>query len=221
MMNPKDIVREGYDKVSRAYRGDTFATKDDACYRQCIDMLLGNLADGSRVLDLGCGCGIPTTRELSLRHKVTGVDISPVQIERARSLVPSAEFVCADMTALTLPASGFDAVVSLYAIIHVPLEEQPNLFRKVSKWLKHGGWLLCTVGHRQWTGTEENWLGVPGGKMFWSHADQQTYERWLTDMSFRIEKTMFIPEGNGGHTALLAQNSANNASQPTSLTRRG
>jgi len=220
-MNPKDIVRDGYDKVSRAYRGDAFAPKDDPCHRQGIDLLLGNIADGSRVLDLGCGCGIPTTRELSMRHKVTGVDISPVQIQRARSLVPSAEFICADMTTLTLPACGFDAVVSLYAIIHVPLEEQPGLFLKISMCLKHGGWLLCTVGHRQWTGTEENWLGVPGGKMFWSHADQQTYERWLTDLGFRIEKTMFIPEGKDGHTNLLARYIANNAPQPTSLGLRG
>lgn len=41
--------------------------------------------------------------------------------------------------------------------------------------------------------------------MFWSHADQQTYEAWLTALQFRIDRTMFIPEGNGGHTAVLAQ----------------
>ena len=217
MMNPKDIVRDGYDKVSRAYRGDAFAPKDDPCYRQCIDMLLGNIADGSRVLDLGCGCGIPSTRDLAAHHQVTGVDISAVQIERAQALVPSAEFLCADMTELNFPPCDFDAVVSLYAIIHVPLEKQPSLLRKVARWLKQDGWLLCIVGHREWTGTEANWLGVPGGTMFWSHTDQQTYERWLTDLSFRIENTVFIPEGTDGHTALLAQKVATHAVVATSL----
>ncbi|HIJ64811.1 MAG TPA: class I SAM-dependent methyltransferase [Candidatus Hydrogenedentes bacterium] len=212
-MDPKDIVRQGYDKVSRAYRGDTFDSEEDPYYRRCMDLLLPHLTAGSRILDLGCGCGIPAVQDLSVEHDVTGVDISPVQIERARSLVPSAEFICEDMTAIGFPPGGFDAIISLYAIIHVPLKEQPGLFRNISTWLKQDGWFLCTVGHRNWTGTEENWLGVSGVTMFWSHAAQETYEIWLTDLHFRIEGAMFIPEGNGGHTALLAQKTADNATK--------
>lgn len=205
MMNPKDMVREGYDKVSHAYRGDTFDTVDDPCYRKCLDLLLPHLAVGSRILDLGCGCGIPATQELSLRHQVTGVDISPVQIERARLLVPGAKFLCRDMTELSFSPNTFDAVISLYAVIHVPLDEQPSLFQEMSTWLKQDGWVLSTVGHREWTGTEENWLGVPGAAMFWSHADEKTYETWLRDLGFQILENVFIPEGEGGHTALLAR----------------
>jgi len=208
-MNPKDIVRKGYDRVSRAYRGDTFDPKDDPYYRPCMDLLLSHVADGSRILDLGCGCGIPAAQDLSAHHEVTGVDISPVQIARARLLVPSAEFVCADMTELSFPPDTFGTIISLYAVIHVPIEEQPDLFQKISTWLKHDGWLLCTVGHREWTGTEENWLGVEGGTMFWSHTDERTYQRWLKDRGFQIIKTIFIPEGKGGHAALLAQRIAN------------
>jgi cyclopropane fatty-acyl-phospholipid synthase-like methyltransferase len=209
MPNPKDIVREGYDKVSCAYRGDIFDPKEDPYYHQCIDLLLSHLATGSRILDLGCGCGIPAVQDLSVQHDVTGVDISPVQIRRARSLIPSAEFVCADMTELSLPPGGFDAILSLYAIIHVPLEEQPDLFQKISTWLKQDGWLLCTVGHRKWTGTEDNWLGVEGATMFWSHADEKTYEGWFEDLGFQIVENVFIPEGKEGHTAFLAQQVAN------------
>lgn len=208
MTNPKDMVRRGYDRVSRAYRGDTFDPEDDPHYRRCLDLLLPHLKAGSRILDLGCGCGIPAVRDLSAQHDVTGVDISPVQVERARSLVPSADFICEDMTRIGFPPGTFDAVVSLYAIIHVPLEEQPALFRNISTWLKQGGWLLCTVGHREWTGTEEDWLGVSGATMFWSHADQTTYVAWLAGLHFRIEKMLFIPEGDGGHTALLARSAA-------------
>ena len=204
-LNPKDIVREGYDRVSRAYRGDTFDSKDDPCYRRCIDLLLSHVAEGSRILDLGCGCGIPAVQDLSVQHDVTGVDISPVQIERARSLVHSAEFVCTDMTELRFSPGGFDAIISLYAIIHVPLEEQPDLFRKISTWLKHDGWFLCTVGHQEWTGTEDNWLDVQGCTMFWSHTDERTYETWLKDPGFRIIANVFMPEGKDGHAALIAQ----------------
>jgi SAM-dependent methyltransferase len=139
---------------------------------------------------------------------VTGVDISPVQIERARSLVPEAEFICADMAEVGFGPEEFDAVVCLYALIHLPLEEQPGLLANIKAWLKPKGRLLCTVGHTAWTGTEEDWLGVPGAVMFWGHADQRTYEEWLHDLGFRIEAKFFIPEGDGGHTALLAERCA-------------
>lgn len=114
------------------------------------------------------------------------------------------------MTSISLPAEGFDAIISLYAVIHVPLKEQHDLFRRMSIWLKRGGWLLCTVGHQEWTGTEDDWLGVQGGTMFWSHTDQRTYRLWLTDLGFQVGENLFIPEGQGGHTALLAQKIANN-----------
>ena len=57
------------------------------------------------MLDLGCGNGVPVARELSARFAVTGVDLSPVQVERARALVPGARFVCADMTAVEFEPS--------------------------------------------------------------------------------------------------------------------
>ena len=46
---------------------------------------------------------------------------SPVQLSRARQLVPAASFAQADMTALHLRHGSVDAVVSFYALIHVPL----------------------------------------------------------------------------------------------------
>ncbi len=208
MKNPKDTIRRAYDRVSHAYRGDSFDRTDDPYYHRCMRLLLPRLKAGSRILDLGCGNGIPASQDLSMKHSVTGIDISPVQIERARALVPSAEFRCEDMTRIHFPPDTFDAIVSLYAIIHVPLEEQPGLFERIAGWLKPGGRLLVTVGQEAWTGTEENWLGVPGATMYWSHADQGTYETWLTELRFEIEASLFIPEGKGGHVALLARQSS-------------
>jgi hypothetical protein len=75
----------------------------------------------------------------------------------------------------------------------------------MSTWLRPGGRLLCTVGHQEWTGTEDHWLGVDGGTMYWSHADEKTYRLWLRETGFRVAETIFIPEGRGGHVALLAE----------------
>ena len=160
------------------------------------------LNDGDPVLDLGCGCGVPATAILAERFSVTGVDISPVQVERARRLVPAAQFVCQDMTKVEFPHESFTAIVSFLAIIHLPVEEQPGIFRKLSRWLRPGGYLLATVGTRAWTGTEEDWHGAP---MYWSHADRETYLAWLKDAGFDVLWTRFIPEGDSGHTLLLAK----------------
>lgn len=200
----KRIVREGYDKLSVDYRADT--TPDDyEHYHEWIQLLVDQLAEGGLVLDLGCGCGLPATRLLAKHFEVTGVDFSHVQIERAKMLVPSARFVCRDIADLDLVPGSFDAIVSFYAIIHMPLEEHPTLFANIARWLKPSGFFLATIGHDAWTGTDEAYLDVPGGKMAWSHADEATNLRWLTRAGLRIHWTRFVPEGDSGHTLVLAQ----------------
>jgi SAM-dependent methyltransferase len=198
--DPKGIVRRGYDLVSRAYRADDAS---DGAYGGWIDLLETRLPLGSAVLDLGCGCGVPVARRLAPRYAVTGVDLSPVQVERARELVPRATFVCTDMTTLSFPNEAFGAIVCLFALIHLPIAEQPALLRDVSRWLRPGGLFLATVGHTAWTGLEKNWLGVAGGDMWWSHADAKTYRRWFADAGLTIELETIV-EGVGTHTFLRA-----------------
>ena len=194
-------MRRGYDLVSGAYRTDDAAEGE---YGAWLDLLEARVPPPAKVLDLGCGCGVPAARRLAPRYEVTGVDFSPVQIGRARTLVPKATFVCADMTTTEFPDAAFDAVVCLYAIIHVPRADQPALLRTIARWLRPGGVLIATVGERAWTGTEMDWLGVPGGAMWWDHADAQTYRLWFADAGLAIEQEHFVPEGQGGHQFLLA-----------------
>jgi hypothetical protein len=112
------------------------------------------------------------------------------------------------MTALALPAQAFAAIVSFYAIIHVPLAEQRALFSNIYDWLQPGGYLMATLGAGAWTGTVENWLDVAGAQMYWSHADTATYQEWLEEQGFVICWSHFVPEGDGGHSLFLAQRPA-------------
>lgn len=196
--DPKELVRRGYDALSLRY-DEVFEAGTK--YRPWIAELGERLpAGGGAVLDLGCGSGVPVARELTAAgHRVTGVDISAVQIGRARELVPEARFVCADATAVRFPADCFDAVVSFYALIHLPLAEQPPLLRQIAGWLRPGGCFAVTTGHRAWTGVDENWLGG-GTPMWWSHPDADTSERWLAEAGLTVERREFVPEGDGGHT---------------------
>jgi GrpB-like predicted nucleotidyltransferase (UPF0157 family)/SAM-dependent methyltransferase len=196
------LVRDAYDRVSYAYRSDD---GDDLRERTWAARLDARLASGSDVLDLGCGCGVPVARLLAERHAVTGVDISPVQIARARRLVPGARFVCADMTALDQPSASFDAVIALYSLIHVPLDEQGALYARIAGWLRPGGLLLATVGAGRYRGIEEGWLDVEGADLFFDHADAETHVGMLRGAGFAVEGVEHTPEGENGHTLVEAR----------------
>ena len=204
----KEVVRRGWDRASTIYRppastldvfGHSFLDYDD-----WLHPLVDHIPRNSAVLDLGCGCGIPVARELSQHFQVTGVDISDVQINRARRLVPTARFLPADMTRIRFPLQVFAGITCLYALIHVPLSEQQALLGRMFDWLAPGGLALVTTGETAWTGTEENWLGS-GAPMYWSHADAESYAGWLREIGFTVLERRRIPEGESAHALFLVQ----------------
>jgi SAM-dependent methyltransferase len=203
--DPKEVVRRGYDAVSRHYRADD---ADPDTHRPWVTELTERLPAHASILDLGCGNGIPMARDLAAAgFTVIGVDLSEVQVDRARALVSGATFLVADATTVDLPERSFDAVVCLYALIHIPLEEQPPLLARIAGWLRPGGLLVATTGHGAWTGTEDDWLGG-GATMWWSHADAATYREWLEAAGFAVERQEFVPEGDGGHALFWARTPA-------------
>ena len=203
----RDLVRRGYDAISVAYRSDdgqaaASSAEDVSRYSGWAAELAALLPAGATVADLGCGIGVPVTRALTgHRLRVIGVDFSAVQLARARRLVPAARLVQADMTALHLRPASLDAVVSFYALIHVPLADQRELFPRIRSWLRPGGYLLAITGAQRWTGTEP-YLGAP---MFWDHADTATYLDWLTAARLTPSWHRYIPEGTSGHSLILAR----------------
>jgi SAM-dependent methyltransferase len=202
----RDLVRRGYDAVSLAYRSDdgqagTGSGENVGRYAGWVGELAALLRPGARVLDLGCGAGVPATRELADHGlQVLGVDISAVQVGRARRLVPAARLVQADMATLDLAPASLDAVACFYALIHVPLADQRPLFARIRAWLRPGGYLLATTGANAWTGIE-SYYGAP---MFWDHGGTDDYLRWFADAGLEPLWHRFVPEGESGHTLILA-----------------
>jgi ubiquinone/menaquinone biosynthesis C-methylase UbiE len=74
-MDPKQIVADGYDQIAETYAA--WVERGGSGHRQShLAVLEAELPDGARILDLGCGAGIPVARDLAERFEVTGVDIS-------------------------------------------------------------------------------------------------------------------------------------------------
>lgn len=63
-LNPKDIVCNGYDKVSYAYHADSFDYEHSG-YKTFLSWLVPRLSTSASILDLGCGFGIPVAKVLS------------------------------------------------------------------------------------------------------------------------------------------------------------
>lgn len=181
--NPKEIVARGYDRVGWRYSERAIQANFDE-RAQYVDMLVERLPAGAKVLDLGCGAGVPATKQLAEHFTVTGVDISKRQIDRARYNVPNAMFMQADMAELEFPPDSFDGVTAFYSIIHLPRDEQPKLLQSIATWLRPGGLLVATMGANSTeVGFEEIW---PGTSMYWSHFDSETNKRLLEDAGFHL-----------------------------------
>ena len=178
-MNFKDTVKAGYDKIAGRYLAERARDSEDV---HLLDDLIVRLPRQARVLDAGCGAGVPVTQILSQHFNVIGVDFSSEQIELAKKHVPNAKFFCQDMTQLDFPVETFDAICSYYAIIHIPRQEQQPLFVNFHRMLKPGGYaLLCLGAENLVDDIDEDFLGTP---MYWSHFDSQTYLNMLQDAGF-------------------------------------
>lgn len=73
---------------------------------------------------------------------MSGVDLSPELIERARHLNPAIEFRQGDMRALDLPNEVYTGLVAFYSLIHIPRAEMGRALRELSRVLRPDGLFL-------------------------------------------------------------------------------
>jgi cyclopropane fatty-acyl-phospholipid synthase-like methyltransferase len=157
---------------------------------------------------------VPVAAWLAREHEVTGVDFSSQQLRLARANVPSARFVESDLMAVDFSPASFDAIVSFYAIFHLPREEHGELLRRIGRWLAPGGWLLATVTRfREAAYTEDDFFGV---SMYWSNWGREDYERMAREAGLQVQPAGMIGHGYGDgaermverHELLFAQKPA-------------
>jgi SAM-dependent methyltransferase len=196
--DPKQIVARGYDEVAQRYL-EWSALRPSSARLHYLNLALDRIARDAKVLELGCGAGIPMTAALADGREVTGVDLSAVQIELARRNVPTAMFLQADMTALDFPAASFDAVIAFYSLTHVPRHELAPLLARIRGWLRPGGLFLATMGADDDPGSvEEGWLGVD---MYFSHFNAKRNRRLVESSGFVVEQADIVHEPEDRHDA--------------------
>ncbi len=184
----KIIVARGYDRCAAAYNSTRLKKAHST-----LDTLQVHLDDGAVVLDVGCGAGVPVTQDLARRFMVTGVDISEVMIDLARTNVPKGTFIHADIMSVEFPLVHFDAVVAFYSIFHLPREEHVHLFSRIHQWLKPGGYLMAMVAMKEQSAfTNEDFFGV---EMVWSSYGLSEYLIILDKLGFKILAVSILDHG--------------------------
>ena len=93
----------------------------------------------TEILDLCCGAGQTTKFLVKKSDRVTGLDISPVALARAKQNVPQAKYVEGLAQALPLPDNQFDLVHTSAALHEMTTQELEQIFKEVYRVLKPGG----------------------------------------------------------------------------------
>ncbi|NER04360.1 MAG: methyltransferase domain-containing protein [Okeania sp. SIO3C4] len=125
-------------------RKDFLTAKSDFVHEMVKWGGLDKLFRGTTVLDVGCGIG-GSARILAKDYgfDVTGITISPKQVQRAQELTPEgvdAKFKVDDALALSFPDNSFDVVWSIEAGPHMP--DKAKYAEEMMRVLKPGGILV-------------------------------------------------------------------------------
>ncbi|MES3516837.1 MAG: class I SAM-dependent methyltransferase [Natronomonas sp.] len=191
----RNEIRRSWDEVSETYAKRRDPSGSDA---DLIDDLLAELPPNPLVLDVGCGDGARTLRNLPAGS--IGLDISRGGLSLAAETVPEARLLQADMAALPLDAGSVDGITAYHAVFHVPRAEHGRVYREFARVLAPGGWLLSTLPGGRFETVRRGWMG---GKMFFSSPGRERTLELLESAGFGPIRTETATDPLGSSTEFV------------------
>ncbi len=192
------IVREGYNKIAKAYYLDRDLFKNE----KEVDEFISHLPDGGTVLDIGCGGGVPVLRTLVDRGYIAkGIDFSQGMLDVAKENVPEVELILGDITKTDFESESFDGIISTYAFIHIFRTQHPHLYSQIFKWLKPGGVMLVSTARTEWEEVHD-FYGVP---MAWSHPAARESLQLVNNTGFEVIFDRLVTTGDETPYWILAK----------------
>ena len=182
--NMRTLVKSGYNQgqYDVAYARNNGIPENFE--KVLCDELISRLKHNSKILDLGCGVGLPFDKYfVKNKFLVTGIDISEKHIEQAKQNVSSANYLVGDFFSKSVKGK-FDAIVSFFAIFHIPRAEHKTLLEHIHSLLKKDGLILITLGTNSIKyGVNDNFAGAP---MAWSSYGVEKNKKLVRDSGFKI-----------------------------------
>jgi SAM-dependent methyltransferase len=148
---PFDLIGKRYD--------DSFSERDAQVAEG--DWLISRLTPPARVLDLGCGSGLPTARQLvDAGIEVVGVDESAVMLELSAQQAPGGHYVHRDMREIA-DLGEFDAAVVFFALIMLPRRDIAPLLAQLRSQLRGPKLLALAMVLGDFDELPISFMGVP------------------------------------------------------------
>lgn len=179
-----------------------------------LDRFCEKLPSNAKVLDLGCGSGVPIARYLSEKGcEITGVDSSEVMLEMAQQNFPMENYpnhrwILGDMRNVQLNENAnyntdsiFDGILAWDSFFHLTADDQRQMFAQFQQFSKIGTMLMFTSGPSD---------GEAIGEMFDEalyHASlsPDEYRQLLAQHDFQVVEMVAEDPDCTGHTVWLAQ----------------
>jgi len=159
------------------------------------------LPAGSRILDVGCGNGVPITKALlNVGHRVVGLDSSDRMLARFRINLPATPVVRADVRRCPFANAAFDAVFSWGMLFHLPRGDQRTAVASVSRVLRPGAPFLFTAAEIE-DADEAGITGTMNGVTFHYYA-VPSYRSLVADHGLVLEN---VHDDPGVSTYFLAR----------------
>jgi 2-polyprenyl-3-methyl-5-hydroxy-6-metoxy-1,4-benzoquinol methylase len=158
-----------------------------------------------RVLDLGCGPGLYTSRLARLGHTCTGIDFSPASIAYAREHAKTEQLPC-DYIQMDIREAdygeGFDLVMLIFGEFNVfkPADAR-NILAKAARALKSGACLLLEAFNfpavKEMVAQGKNWYSAQSG-LFSDKPHICLIENfWNDELNVATERYYIIDAENG------------------------
>jgi SAM-dependent methyltransferase len=169
-----DMIGERYD--------ESFVERD--AQRAEGAWLIESLPAGGRVLDLGCGSGLPTAKQLlDGGMEVVGIDESSKMLELAASQAPGGTYLHGDLRKLDDSLGQFDAVAAFFALLMLPRADIPPLLARCRELLRGPKLLVLGMVVSDFDMFPISFLGVPTHVTAYPPADLR---QLVTDAGYEV-----------------------------------
>lgn len=197
LMN-RNVVRDGYDRMANKYLSE----RDKLKTAKYLYQLMKYLPKNAKILDLGCGAGIPVDDILiKAGHEVTGIDISTQQVKLARKNCPRGDYLVGDIANLKKNEYSVNAIVCFYTLFHLPRTQHKKLLTIMYSFLQKNGMLLMTMGDREFEGRHI----LHGEEMWSSQYGTKQNTKLVTESGFEILMNEIDNSGGERHQILLVR----------------
>lgn len=146
------LSKQGFDLWANDYDKTVQVSEENnqypfAGYREILNTIFNEVLQkkNARVLDIGFGTGVLTSKLYDHGHAIEGLDFSPKMISMAQSKMPKASLIEWDIANGLPPkilGNTYDFIVSTYTLHHLTDEEKITFITSLFDLLKKDGKIL-------------------------------------------------------------------------------